>query len=57
MLETLRKEGVEMLYMVDPVDEDCVLQLMELDGKIFKSTTKEGLGIEGEDEKKKLEEV
>ena len=45
-----------MLYMVDPVDEYCVQQLKELDGKMFKSTTKEGLGIEGEDEKKKLEE-
>ena len=43
--------------MVDPVDEYCVRQLMEFDGNIFKSTTKEGLGIEGEDEKKKLEEV
>ena len=30
-------------------------QLQEFDGKKFKSTTKEGLDIEGEDEKKKLE--
>ena len=56
-LETLRKKGLEVLYMVDPVDEYCVQQLKEFDGKEFKSTTKEGLDIEGEDEKKKLEEV
>ena len=56
-LETLRKKGLEVRYMVDPVDECCVQQLMKLDGKILKSATKEGLDIEGEDEKKKLEEV
>ena len=56
-LETLRKKGLEVLCMVDPVDEYCVQQLKEFDGKEFKSTTKEGLDIEGEDEKKKLEEV
>ena len=33
-----------------------VQQLMEFDGKKLKSTTMEGLGIEDEDEKKKLVE-
>ena len=41
-LETLRKKGLEVLYMVDPVDEYCVQQLKEFDGKKLKSTTKEG---------------
>merc|ERR1712195_305086 len=56
-LETLRKKGLEVLYMVDPVDEYAVQQLKEFDGKKLKSTTKEGLDIDDEDEKKKLEEM
>merc|ERR1712139_185937 len=56
-LETLRKKGLEVLYMVDPIDEYAVQQLKEFDGKKLKSTTKEGLDIDDEDEKKKLEEL
>merc|ERR1712022_84651 len=56
-LESLRKKGFEVLYMVDPIDEYCVQQLKEYDGKKLKSTTKEGLDLEDEDEKKKLEEL
>merc|ERR1712154_168871 len=56
-LETLRKKGLEVLYMVDPIDEYSVQQLKEFDGKKLKSTTKEGLDLEDEDEKKKLEEL
>jgi len=56
-LENLRKKGLEVLYMVDPVDEYAVQQLKEFDGKKLKSTTKEGLDIEDEDEKKKIEEL
>merc|ERR1711887_530802 len=56
-LETLRKKGLEVLYMVDPIDEYAVQQLKEFDGKKLKSTTKEGLDIEDEDEKKKFEEL
>jgi molecular chaperone HtpG len=56
-LETMRKKGLEVFYMVDPVDEYAVQQLKEFDGKKLKSTTKEGLDIEDEDEKKKLEEL
>merc|ERR1711988_1520725 len=56
-LEALRKKGLEVLYMVDPIDEYAVQQLKEYDGKKLKSTTKEGLDIEDEDEKKKLEEL
>merc|ERR1712238_18168 len=56
-LESIRKKGLEVLYMVDPVDEYAVQQLKEFDGKKLKSVTKEGLDIEDEDEKKKLEEL
>merc|ERR1712022_54458 len=56
-LESLRKKGLEVLYMVDPVDEYAVQQLKEFDGKKLKCTTKEGLDIADEDEKKKLEEL
>jgi len=55
-LETLRKKGYEVLYMVDPIDEYSVQQLKEFDGKKLKSVTKEGLDIDDEDEKKKMEE-
>ena len=55
-LESLRKKGLEVLYMVDPIDEYAVQQLKEFDGKKLKSTTKEGLDIDDDDEKKKLEE-
>ncbi|CAK0877947.1 unnamed protein product, partial [Prorocentrum cordatum] len=58
-LETLRKKGLEVLYMTEPIDEYSVQQLKEFDGKKLKSTTKEGLDLEDEDEKKKkkLEEL
>merc|ERR1711874_542621 len=54
-LENLRKKGLEVLYMVDPVDEYAVQQLKEFEGKKLKSTTKEGLDIDDEDDKKKFE--
>merc|ERR1712147_116282 len=56
-LENLRKKGLEVLYMVDPVDEYAVQQLKEFEGKKLKSTTKEGLDIDDEDDKKKMEEL
>merc|ERR1712093_44354 len=56
-IETLRKKGYEVMYMVDPIDEYAVQQLKEFDGKKLKSTTKEGLDIDDEDEKKKMEEL
>merc|ERR1712134_250373 len=56
-LENLRKKGLEVLYMVDPVDEYSVQQLKEFDGKKLKSVTKEGLDIADEDDKKKMEEL
>merc|ERR1712025_531868 len=55
-IETLRKKGYEVLYMVDPIDEYSVQQLKEFDGKKLKSVSKEGLELHDEDEKKTFEE-
>ncbi len=44
--------------MVEPIDEYCVQQLKEYDGKTLVSVTKEGLEMpEDEEEKKKFEEL
>merc|ERR1711880_27541 len=56
-LEKLKKKGMEVLYMVDPIDEYAVQQLNEYEGKKLVCATKEGLKInESEDEKKTFEE-
>ena len=41
--------------MVDAIDEYAVGQLKELEGKKLVSSTKEGLKLESEDEKKRKE--
>merc|ERR1711991_398572 len=57
-LERLKKKGMEVLYMVDPIDEYAVQQLKEYEGKKLISATKEGLKMEEtEDEKKEFEEA
>lgn len=57
-VERVRKRGYEVMYMVEPIDEYCVQQLKEYDGKTLMSVTKEGLQLpEEEDEKKKYEEL
>lgn len=57
-LEVLKKKGYEVLFMVDPIDEYCIQQLKEYDGKKLMSATKEGLELEeDEDEKKAFEEL
>merc|ERR1711937_458712 len=53
-LEKLKKEGYEVLYMVEPIDEYAVQQLKEYDGKKLVSATKEGLKLEEDEEEKKL---
>ncbi|CAM6035484.1 unnamed protein product [Sphagnum compactum] len=57
-LEKLKKRGLEVLFMVDPIDEYAVQQLKEYDGKKLVSSTKEGLKLdETNDEKKRKEEI
>merc|ERR1711970_311896 len=56
-VERLRKAGLEVIYMIEPIDEYCVQQLKEFEGKNLVSVTKEGLELpEDEDEKNKREE-
>ena len=54
-LENLGKKGLEVPPIVDPVDKHAVQKCKEFDGK--KSTTKEGLVLGDEEERKKLEEL
>jgi len=56
-IESLKKKGYEVLYLVDPIDEYMVQQMKEYDDKKLKSVTKEGLELDDtEEEKKKKEE-
>ncbi|XP_063301206.1 heat shock protein HSP 90-alpha-like [Pelobates fuscus] len=56
-VERLRKHGLEVIYMIEPIDEYCVQQLKDFEGKTLVSVTKEGLELpEDEEEKKKQEE-
>merc|ERR1712222_163378 len=57
-IEKLRNKGIEVLYLIDPIDEYAIQQLKEFDGKTMKCCTKEGLELdETEEEKKSLEEL
>jgi molecular chaperone HtpG len=56
-LEKLKLRGYEVLFMTEPIDEYCVQQLKEYEGKKLLCATKEGLTLaENEDEKKHSEE-
>merc|ERR1711890_69164 len=57
-VERVKKRGYEVIYMTEPIDEYCVQQLKEYDGKNLVGVTKEGLEMpdDEEDEKKKFEE-
>merc|ERR1711966_140564 len=52
-----KKRNYEVLFMVDPIDEYCVQQLKEYDGKKLVSVTKEGLKFEESEEEKKAWEA
>merc|ERR1739838_193789 len=55
-VERLKKRGLEVIYMTEPIDEYVVQQLKEFDGRNLVSVTKEGLELpEDEEEKKKKE--
>merc|ERR1711916_323305 len=57
-IERLRAKGLEVIYMLDPIDEYAVQQLKEFEGKTLADVSKEGLEIDGtEDEKKAWEEA
>nr|ACC43938.1 82 kDa heat shock protein [Philodina roseola] len=56
-VERVRKRGFEIIYMTEPIDEYCVQQLKDFEGKKLVSVTKEGLELpEDDDEKKKREQ-
>jgi len=55
-VERVRKRGYEIIYMTEPIDEYCVQQLKEYDGKKLISVTKEGLELPEDDEEKKKRE-
>merc|ERR1712102_32862 len=52
-VETLKKRGLEVIYMTEPIDEYVVQQLKEFDGKNLVSVTKEGLELPEDEEEKK----
>merc|ERR1711920_1009125 len=57
-IEKLKRKGLEVLFMVDPIDEYAVQQLKEYDGKKLVCCTKEGLKLEeSEEEKAQAEEL
>lgn len=56
-LEGLKKRGLEVLYLTDPIDEYAIQQLKDFEDKKLVCATKEGLELDlTEDEKKKKEE-
>lgn len=53
-VERVKKRGLEVVYMVDPIDEYAVQQLKEFDGKNLVCVTKEGLVLPEDEEDKKI---
>ena len=51
-IEKCKKRNYEVLYLTDPIDEYCVQQLKEYDGKSLVCVTKEGLKFEESEEEK-----
>ena len=57
-VEGIVKRGYEVIYMTEAIDEYCVQQLSEFEGKKLVSVTKEGFQLpEDDEEKKKSEEL
>jgi len=55
-VERVRARGFEVIYMTEPIDEYCVQQLKDYDGKTLVSVTKEGLELPEDEESKKAYE-
>jgi len=56
-LEEAKRRGIEVLYIVDPIDEYVMQQVKDFEDKKFVCLTKEGVKFEdSEDEKKRKEE-
>ena len=56
-VEGLKSRGIEVLYMVDPIDEYSVQQLKDYQEKKLRNVSKEGLELDtDEEEKKRIEE-
>merc|ERR1711937_1090440 len=57
-LERLKAKGLEVLFLVDPIDEYAIQNLTEFDGKKLQSVTKENLQFgDEEDSDKKRDEL
>lgn len=52
-IEKCKKRNYEVLYLTDPIDEYCVQQLKEFDGKTLVCVTKEGLKFDETEEEQK----
>lgn len=55
-LEFLKRRGIEVLFLTDPIDEYAVQQLKDYEDKKLVCATKEGLEIDLTDEEKKQKE-
>ncbi|KAG7279646.1 hypothetical protein CRUP_019383 [Coryphaenoides rupestris] len=55
--ERLLKNGYEVLYLTEPVDEYCVHALPEFDGKRFQNVAKEGVAFDESDKAKETRET
>jgi len=57
-IERLKRKGLEVLYMTDPIDEYAIQQLKEYEGKKLVCVTKDNLDLgDSDDEKKKFEDI
>lgn len=59
-METLRDKGIEVLYLLDPVDEFCLETIHEYEGKPFHSISRGDLDLddaESQEVKKETEEI
>ena len=55
-LEEANRRGLEVLFMVDPIDEYVMQQVKDFEDKKFVCVTKEGLKFEESEEEKKRKE-